>query len=220
MLRPPKAILFDWDNTLVDNWMCIHTALNETLAAMGHATWTVTESRLRVRASLRDSFPVLFGDRWEEAQAIFHNAFRTHHLDMLRVIDGAATLLEQLSTDGVALFVVSNKTGGYLRREAEALGWTRHFKRLVGAQDASADKPDRACIDFALHGSLIEPSGDVWFLGDAAIDMRCALAADCTPILVGTPPADEDFSNATPFCHVEDLQLFRRLYLNSKMQLF
>jgi phosphoglycolate phosphatase len=106
-----------------------------------------------------------------------------------------------------------------LRREAEALGWTRHFKRLVGAQDASADKPNRACIDFALEGSLIEPSSDVWFLGDAAIDMRCALAADCTPILVGTPPADEDFSNARPVCRVEDLYFFYKLYIDSKIQL-
>ncbi len=215
-LAAPKAILFDWDNTLVDNWMCIHAAVNATLGAMGHPLWTVEESRLRVRASLRDSFPVLFGDRWEEAQAVFHAAFRTHHVEMLTVLDGAASLLDDLYNDGVSLFVVSNKTGGYLRREADALGWTRYFKRLVGAQDASADKPNRACIDFALDGTLITPGPDVWFLGDAAIDMRCALAADCTPILVGTPPEDEDFSDARPNCHVEDLNEFFKLYLSAK----
>lgn len=219
-LTLPRAILFDWDNTLVDNWLCIHAALNATLRAMGHAEWTIEESRLRVRASLRDSFPVMFGNRWEEAQTVFHEAFRTHHLDMLRVLDGAAALLQALHEDGVSLFVVSNKTGGYLRREADALDWTRYFKRLVGAQDASADKPNRACIDFALDGSLIEPAADVWFLGDAAIDMRCALTANCTPILVGTPPEDEDFSDARPHCHVDDLNQFFRLYSSVKERHF
>ena len=28
---PPRAILFDWDNTLADNWAAIHGAMNVTL---------------------------------------------------------------------------------------------------------------------------------------------------------------------------------------------
>ena len=31
-LSKPRAIVFDWDNTLVDSWPCIHTAMNATLA--------------------------------------------------------------------------------------------------------------------------------------------------------------------------------------------
>ncbi|MFT5702654.1 MAG: phosphoglycolate phosphatase [Rickettsiales bacterium] len=27
----PKAIIFDWDNTLVDSWSVIHFALNKTM---------------------------------------------------------------------------------------------------------------------------------------------------------------------------------------------
>ena len=33
----PRAILFDWDNTLADNWTAITTAMNATLAAMDRA---------------------------------------------------------------------------------------------------------------------------------------------------------------------------------------
>ena len=47
----PRAVLFDWDNTLVDNWPTIHDALNATFEAMGHPTWTLAETRERVRAS-------------------------------------------------------------------------------------------------------------------------------------------------------------------------
>jgi phosphoglycolate phosphatase len=34
-LALPKAVIFDWDNTLVDSWPVIHHALNETLEAYG-----------------------------------------------------------------------------------------------------------------------------------------------------------------------------------------
>src|SRR4029079_2421978 len=40
-LRPPRAVLFDWDNTLVDNWATITEAFNATLTAMGHRPWTI-----------------------------------------------------------------------------------------------------------------------------------------------------------------------------------
>jgi len=32
---PPKAILFDWDNTLVNNWDPIFIAYKETLKILG-----------------------------------------------------------------------------------------------------------------------------------------------------------------------------------------
>ena len=60
----PKAIIFDWDDTLIDNWQAIHTALNLTLVTMGHERWSFEKTKSNVRRSMRDSFPELFGDRW------------------------------------------------------------------------------------------------------------------------------------------------------------
>src|SRR5581483_4133747 len=143
----PRAVLFDWDNTLVDNWPTIHDALNATFAAMGHPAWSLAETRERVRASLRDSFPNMFGDRWEAARDIFYARFEACHIETLAPLPGAEPLLGELHARGVYLGVVSNKTGAYLRKEAAALGWERHLTRLVGAQDAVRDKPDRAPVD-------------------------------------------------------------------------
>ena len=39
----PAAIVFDWDNTLVDTWPVIHESLMVTLSAMGHEPWTFEE---------------------------------------------------------------------------------------------------------------------------------------------------------------------------------
>ncbi len=201
----PRAVLFDWDNTLVDNWPTIHDALNATLAAMGHPTWTVEETRVRVRASLRDSFPLMFGARWEEARDIFYRRFEARHLETLAPLPGAAELLNALHRRGVYLGVVSNKTGRYLRKEAAALDWDRYLTRLVGAQDAPRDKPDRAAIDLALAASGLAAGPMVWFVGDTAMDMRCAHAAGCTAVLIGATGADDDFSGCAPHFQVTDL---------------
>ncbi|MGE5538623.1 MAG: HAD family hydrolase [Gemmatimonas sp.] len=184
-LPRPKAILFDWDNTLVDNWGAIHSAINLTLVAMGHAPWTLEETRVRVAKSLRDSFPALFGDRWPEARKIFYESFEAVHLEQLRALPGAAEMLADLSGSGIYLAVVSNKTGRYLRAEAEQLGWTGYFRRLVGATDAPADKPAVEPVEMALAGSGVARGAEVWFVGDGAIDLECAVNAGLTPIFFG-----------------------------------
>src|SRR5207237_3391845 len=130
----PQAVPFDWDNTLVDNWPTIHDALNATFEAMGHPTWTLAETRERVRASLRDSFPPMFGSRWEAARDIFYARFEARHIETLVPLPGASELLNALRARGVYLAVVSNKTGRYLRKEADALRWTGRCGRMVGAQ--------------------------------------------------------------------------------------
>src|SRR6185312_8412911 len=70
-LQRPRAIIFDWDNTLVDSWATIHDALNFLMEAMAQPLWTIEQTRERVRLSLRESFPRIFGERWEEAQKIY-----------------------------------------------------------------------------------------------------------------------------------------------------
>jgi phosphoglycolate phosphatase len=198
-LTRPKALLFDWDSTLVDNWKSIETALNTTLVAMGHAPWTAEETRARVRASMRDSFPRLFGPRWEEARQIFYDSINACHLKHLAPLPGAAEMLRDLAGSGLYLGVVSNKTGSILRREAAHLGWDRLFGRLIGAGDAPRDKPDPAPVFMALEGSQVMPGAAVWFVGDAAIDVDCARNASCTSILVaGQGQGRDDFSASLP----------------------
>ncbi len=204
-LPPPRAILFDWDNTLADNWTAIHGAMNATLIAMGQAPWTMAQSRDRIKASLRDSFPRLFGDRWREAVGTYRDAFEREHLVQLREMPGAGGMLTRLCGFGLYLAVVSNKSGRYLRIEAEHLGWTAHFRRLVGAQDAEADKPAVAPVEMALAGSGIERGREVWIVGDTDIDIACAVNAGCTPVLLRDRPlrADE-FASGRPRGHVTD----------------
>ncbi|UCH73017.1 MAG: HAD family hydrolase [Rhodospirillales bacterium] len=200
---PPAAIVFDWDNTLVDTWPVIHEALLGTLQAMGHAPWTIEETRQRVRRSVRDAFPELFGDRWTEARRIFYDTFERIHIGRLLPLDDAAELLGALSGAGIHLAVLSNKTGRYLRAEATHLGWTRFFGRLIGAGDACRDKPAPESLELALATAPVGPGPEVWIVGDAGIDLEIAHRTGCVPVLVHRDAAEPEFA-AWPPAHCFD----------------
>lgn len=206
-LPRPRAIVFDWDNTLIDSWECIRAATNATLRHMGHREWTMAETQANVAKSMRDSFPIMFGERWEEARDFFYATYRSIHLDHLDPLPGVEGLLQDLARQEIWLAVVSNKNGSFLRLEAERLGWTRYFRRLVGATDATADKPSPAPVLMALDGSGVAPCEEVWFVGDAAIDMECAVNAGCVPVLVRPhAPRPGEFAAHPPRRHVAGCQ--------------
>jgi phosphoglycolate phosphatase len=203
----PRAIIFDWDNTLVDTWPCIGQATNITLARMGHAPWSEAELRLRIAGSLRDTFPKLFGNRWEEARDVYYKAFEDVHLETLAALPGAEALLKTAAEAGLYLGVVSNKTGKYLRTEVTHLGWDHYFGRLVGAQDAARDKPAPDPVLLVLRGADIPAGPEVWFVGDAPVDVECGRAAGCTTILLH----DGKTGEALPHVRSQDCDSFARV---------
>jgi len=197
-LPRPRAVLFDWDNTLVDSWSTIHEALNVAMAAMDKPLWSLQKTKERVRLSLRESFPRHFGERWEEARGIYLDKFRAIHLERLTALPGRRELLRGLADEGIYMGVVSNKTGALLRREAEELGWSNQFGSIVGAGDAAADKPDTAPVLLALAPSGIGAGETVWFVGDTGVDIECARNSGCVPVLLGGEMSDEELARCTP----------------------
>jgi phosphoglycolate phosphatase len=195
----PSVLLYDWDNTLVDGWAGITGALNAVFAAFDRPLWTVEDSRNRVRVSLRDSFPAMFGDRWEIARDLFYRSLSEQHLDHVRPMPGAAEALAAGARWPQG--VVSNKAGAFLRAEVVHLGWSSHFPAVVGAGDASADKPDPAPIHLALDRMGARASATVWYLGDTALDMQAARAAGAVAVLIGDAAHDGGVERAAPDIH-------------------
>lgn len=185
----PRAIVFDWDNTLVDTWPVIHAALSATFEAMDQEPWTLAQTKQRVAKSLRESFPDLFGRRWEEAAAVFYESFGSVHLDRLKPLDHAHATLVALTETGLPCFIVSNKTSSFLHKEVDHLGWTDFIHTIIGATDAEKDKPDPAPMYMALDGTGLTPSRDIWYVGDSLIDLDFAEATGCLGILVHTASA-------------------------------
>lgn len=198
----PSVLLFDWDNTLVDGWAAITAALNAVFAAHAMPAWSAADTRARVRGSLRDTFPGMFGEAWRGARDLFYATLADQHLDHLRPMPGAVEALAAAAPWPQG--VVSNKTGKFLRAEVAHLGWAPHFASVVGAGDARADKPDAAPILLALEAIGRPADRSVWYLGDTALDMRTARAAGCTAVLIGDAGHDGGIAHAGPDLHFAD----------------
>ena len=121
-LPRPRAILFDWDNTLVNTWPTIVECYHDTFTALGMTPWTATEVQDRAHGSLREIFPTLFGPRAGEAERVFYDTFRRIHLERLEPLAGADTLLltvpNQLGVEYNAHVIEA-----ILTQVAPGLGW-------------------------------------------------------------------------------------------------
>ncbi len=180
----PSAVIFDWDNTLVDTWPCIIHTMNATLKAMGQEPWSISEAKQRIAKSLRDSFPVLFGDKWTKARDVFYEELEKCHLDMLTLLPGAEDVINLLEQRGIPIAIVSNKTGNYLRDEMSHLGWDERFAFVAGAGDLDHDKPAPDAIFRFLERVKLAPGHDIWFVGDSHVDVEAAHAGGCTSIFL------------------------------------
>lgn len=199
MLPLPKAVIFDWDNTLVNTWPVIHEALNKTFADMGVPLWSFDQTRQRVKKSMRDSFPEIFGDNWEKAGALYQGYYRASHLSKLEALPRAEEVIRRVKERGIYSVVVSNKKGPNLRQEVSHMGWDVLFDKVVGADDAARDKPHPDPVQMAFDASGLAPGGHAWFIGDSEIDIECAMNTGCTAILYGALAKEQPEFSSTHY---------------------
>lgn len=198
----PRAILFDWDNTLADGWAAIEEGLNAAFRAFGMPEWDRAMVLANTRRSLRDAFPETFGPDWPRARDIFYATVRARHLEVLSPMPGAEAALAAARAV-CPLAVVSNKQGPLLRAEVAHLSWQGMFCAVIGAGDAAADKPDPAPLRLALAACGVSDPAEAWYVGDTALDMQAARAAGMRAVLVGDAAHDGGIARAAPDLHFD-----------------
>lgn len=184
-LTKPKAILFDWDNTLADTWPIIHQAMHDTFVEWKMEPWSLEEVKEKVAKSMREAFPALFKDDWEKAGKFYQESYRKYQLEWLKPLHGAQDVLEKLQDADLFVGIVSNKRGENLRKELLHLGWNHYFDAVVGSEDAARDKPHCEPVTLALKDSGLLINEEVWFVGDSIVDLQCAEDNGMTGILYG-----------------------------------
>lgn len=181
----PKAVIFDWDNTLVNSWKTIWDSINLAKEHLGLPLMSEEEFWSTPHRSLKDSAQDLFGKHWQEGIDIYYNAVRERHLESLETLVGSFELIKFLSENDIYMAVVSNKRGDILRREAKHLGWDHHFGSIIGSHDTAEDKPSPIPVIEALKPAGLKSGNHVWFIGDSVVDLECAKNSNCVPVIVG-----------------------------------
>ena len=192
----PTVLLYDWDNTLVDGWAAIAAALNAAFDAFDLPRWTRGRHQGRVRTSLRESFPAMFGARWEEAPRHVLRHLSEQHLAIVRPMPGAARGAAGRGRAGRRA-VVSNKSGKFLRAEVAHLGWDGHFQRRDRRRRRRGGQagPRR---QFSGPCTLTARRSTVWYWAIPRCDMQAARAAGVTAVLVGDAAHDGGIERRRP----------------------
>lgn len=186
--RFPKAVLFDWDNTLVDTKQSTLSAINAVCHAFDKAPMSMQEFSEKPSLTIRDFIRTMLPEpHVSHAETIFFNHVGPHS-DVAH-LPHAKNLIHWLHQFDIPTAIVSNKGGDRLRKEIAILELSHVFYCAVGSGDTHADKPSSVPLLHALSHQNIEPSEDIWFVGDSVVDMLCAHSAGCTPVSVA-PQAD------------------------------
>lgn len=187
--QKPKAVLFDWDNTIIISKSLLYEILRFTIQDL-NLEERLLDSKVfleNLHLSARDVFPKIFGERWKEAMEIYEKRFANRHLETLEIMPGIVPVFKLLAEHGVTMAVVSNKEGYFVRKEAEHLKVSEYFHKIIGSFDAESDKPSPLPAYLALQ-ELWKPEefgADMWFIGDSLADLECGYNAKCSPILLG-----------------------------------
>lgn len=180
--RLPSAVLFDWDNTLVDTTHDTLRALNAVCAAFNRKPMTLDEFHQKPSLTIRSFLAsIVSPSDIGAAESVFFN--HTTHFE-LKLMPQAHSLVTWLHRQKIPTAIVSNKGGDRLRKEIQHLNLSHVFYCAIGSGDTPEDKPSTTPLLHALAHNNLSASRDIWFVGDSVVDMMCAHYAGCLPVSV------------------------------------
>lgn len=214
--KKPSAIIFDFDDTLVDAKPIIDKALSATFTKFNIDKNIIKTKNIDTNRSLRDYFYHIFADNIIEARDAYYNYYYKFS-EELKVLDQSEDVLKLLHKNKVFTVVVSNKRGEKLRSEIkDNFLWQDYFSAVVGAGDVEEDKPSPMPAKFALQKSGLKDYSNVWFVGDSLVDLQTAKNLGCKAVLFGDSLLEQSHDMPVYFSisnHSEFLKLLQGIYV-------
>lgn len=179
-----KAIVFDWDGTLVDTAESTYHTYRKTFADYGIEF--DRETYARIYAPCGDDMFRALGlpeERWREADERWLMHFGEQRVDLL---PGARESLAIVAEHGLSRAIVSSGSRARILRELVEHELEPHFTHAVCGGDTPNRKPHPEPLLVCLDRLGIHPA-DAAYIGDSAEDVRMARAAGVYVIGVTGP---------------------------------
>jgi len=183
-----RAILYDLDGTLVDNFTAIHRTAEVVAGELGLKSPDYDSVRSAVGGAIPLTMERLFGsDLATEAAQRFRLRFPDYVTEGLCWMPGAEAFLDEAAAAGFRQAVLTNKDGSVARAIFDHLRAAERFEFILGAKDTPYRKPDPAFTAEALSRLGLEASS-VCLIGDSPFDFEAAAVAglDCYLLSTGT----------------------------------
>ena len=174
-----KAVLFDFDMTLVDSSYAIHHCTNLLADHLGFREISREEVLSAIGLTIEDSWRMFWGDFRQEWVDFYRANYREEEQSRLKFFPNTLSTLESLRLMGIKVGVVSNRR--YARRPVEYMGLDDMLDVVVGLEDVERAKPepDSLLMGFGILG--LSPAECI-YAGDTDIDMKTTIAAGCRGI--------------------------------------
>ncbi|HVS31765.1 MAG TPA: HAD family hydrolase [Thermoanaerobaculia bacterium] len=203
MKNDVRAVLFDWDGTLVDtadaSYRCYVRMFADLGISFDRSHYAETYSPNWHHTYRCMSLPE---EKWSEADAAWLRYFAE---ETPALISGAREALDVVAQRGFRRGIVTSATRARMARELVLLDLAHHFEHVVCGDDGPRRKPDPEALEVCLQRMGIEPAGAM-YIGDSPEDIAMARAAGVFAVAVpGSYPNAAALSAAGPDLLARDL---------------
>lgn len=175
-----KLIIFDLDGTLLDTIADLGTACNHALEAMGYHKHPLAAYPYMVgngvRKLMERAQPDATPSEIDELLVIFREYYDNHCTDLTTPYPGIPELLQQLTDNGIAVAVATNKYESAAKKIIKHFFPNIPFVAVLGQVEDRPVKPDPS-IDFAVLLSHPTPKSETAHVGDSAVNIETARRA-------------------------------------------
>jgi phosphoglycolate phosphatase len=168
-----KAVIFDWDGTIVDSLDFVFSAHNHVRDLHGLPLWSRDDFKTNMKYSSREIYPTIYGEKSPDAIAALVRYTEENYQKFITLFKGARELLDGLRAAEIPIAVVSNMRHAALAQQITMLNLEGYFAVVAGSGYADKDKPDGAPLLKALAEMKMMP-GLTYFM--SAIQKRICFA--------------------------------------------
>jgi phosphoglycolate phosphatase len=187
----PRAVLLDFDGTLIDSAPDIHAATNLLLARQGLGPLTLAQVKSMIGHGVRKLVERAYAacgrpldDAALDAEfATMMEIYFSHLTVLTRLMPGAREAVDALRADGVALALVTNKPQRFSEAILDHFGLLDAFGAVIGGDAGYVKKPAPDMLLAALE-RLGVAAGEAAMIGDSGADVESARAAGLPVVIV------------------------------------
>jgi len=197
MLENIKAVLWDFDGTLLDSNEVIAESWRHTVMSFVGRDVSDDELRRTFGEMLIDSMRWLVPEVDPVEAVDFYREYQKEiFLDRIRLFDGTEEVLRALKKAGYKNAIVTSRLKRSTHRALNKFGLTELFDAVLTASDTDKFKPDPEPIYMILDMIGCSP-GEAIFVGDTSHDIEAGKNAGMFTVLV-------DWSDALPPGKIRD----------------
>jgi HAD superfamily hydrolase (TIGR01509 family) len=192
---PARAVLFDWDGTLLNSYASDTRAYLTMFRALG-VDWGVPELARHYSPNWYHVYRAarIPREKWDEADRLWTLAYAKETPPLL---PGARRIVQTLGRD-FDLAVVTSGNRRRVRQQLRDFELADYFSACVCSEDVQKKKPHPAPLNLALARLHADPE-DCVYVGDTAEDIEMARRAGVRPIgVLGPFPTAERIRAARP----------------------